>query len=457
MNYPHRASDEITDPPALLFRITDRLRLEACVTAMVQDGMSLALTGLHESTLDHYGKLLLHRLRLAAPGIALEIYFPASVEALLARFNDALRDHTVEGAMLGEVQNSAPRIWILHDAGALPDHEIELLARLIEHFPGANIRILLLLNAGANKHQLLEPFRRRILRWEIEPPTPEQAEAMLTQARSQGREGEALSLLQLAPAVQVVNAAPQTAETAQNPPQSSTPSKKRWRTVSAVAVLLLASTGTAFVLYTGTWAAVADDLAKAVGNVVAKVVAALPTQAPANAPVQASASMPEAAPAEVPAGMPAAQVVSAPAEPASASSGAVTPVQSVVVAQEAVEEVIARSAQGLDGTAWLQQQPAQAYIVQHTTEPSFQAATQWVKDNTKVQDAQIIPMYLAGNSAVEFAVVSGPFTSLSRANKFAKRTASGNASRTYTVNFLKEKSAVPTTPAPTPKRKENTR
>lgn len=454
MNYPQRASDEITDPPALLFRLTDRLRLDACVTSMVENGMSLALVSVHERTLDHYGKLLLNRLRMAAPEIALEIYFPASVEALLARFNDALRDHTVEGAMLGDVQNLVPRIWILHDAGALPDHEIELLARLIEHFPGANIRVLLLLSAGTNKHQLLEPFRRRILRWEIEPPTPEQAEAMLTQARSQGREGEALNLLQTTPASEAAKPTPLTAETAQKQPQPSTPSKKHWRTASAVVMLLLASTTAAFVLHNGTWTAAVATLENMVFNVVAKVGAALPAPAVVITPVQALANVPVTAPAEVTLSEPLALAVGA---TTSASPDAATPEPSVLVAQEAVEEVIARSAQGLDGTAWLQQQPAQAYIVQHTTEPSFQAATQWVKDNTQVQDAQIVPMYLAGNSAVEFAVVSGPFTSLTRANKFAKRTASGNASRTYTVNFLKEKSAMPTAPAATTKRKESTR
>jgi len=252
---PHPDNEGITDPPALLFRVTDRLRLDGFVAAMVQDGMSLALISRHEGTLDHYGKLLVQRLRAAAPEIALEVYFPASVEALLARFNDALRDYSVEDAMQGAVQNSAPRIWILHDAGTLPDHEIELLARLIAHFPGANIRVLLLLTANSNKHHLLNPFGRRILRWEIEPPTPEQAQAMLTQARSQGREGEALSLLQSAPAVQAVKAAAQTTQTS---PQTGTSGKKHWRIAAVIAALLVASTGAAFLLHTRTGTTDAD-------------------------------------------------------------------------------------------------------------------------------------------------------------------------------------------------------
>ncbi len=331
MNYPHRDNASITDPPALLFRVTDGLRLDGCVAAMVQDGMSLALISLHEGTLDHYGKLLVDRLRAAAPEIALEVYFPASVEALLARFNDALRDYSVEDAMQGAVQNSAPRIWILHDAGALPDHEIELLARLIEHFPAANIRVLLLLTANSNKHHLLNPFGHRILRWEIEPPTPEQAEAMLTQARSQGREGEALSLLHSAPALQAAKASAQTAP--ETPPQFGASGKKHWRIASAVATLLLVSTGAAFLLHSGIWTTPAD--------VAAGVAAGVP------------------------------------AEPASASSGVATSVQSVVNEADAVEIVIAHSAQGFSGTAGLQQPPAEAHIVQQITEPAHPASAKY--------------------------------------------------------------------------------
>jgi len=335
MNYPQRDSQDSTDPPALLFRVTDRLRLDGCVAAMAQDAMSLALISLHEGTLDHYGKLLVDRLRAAAPEIALEIYFPASVEALLARFNDALRDYSIDDAMQGGVQNSAPRIWILHDAGALPDHEIELLARLIEHFPAANIRVLLLLTANSNKHHLLNPFGHRILRWEIEPPTPEQAEAMLTQARSQGREGEALSLLHSAPALQAAKASAQTA--AQTPPPSGASGKKHWRIASAVAALLLASTGAAFLLHSGIWTTAADLAANLAAVVAADV----------------------------------------PAEPASASSGVATAVQSVVNEADAVEKVVADSAQGFSATAGLQQPPAEASSVQQITEPASPASAKY--------------------------------------------------------------------------------
>ena len=189
-------SEDFDGQSPLLFRAADMLRLEGVVAAVTQDGMSLALVSRHEAILDHYGKILVERLRAVAPEIGIEIYFPASAEALLARFNSALSDYTVQQAMEASVPIAPPKIWIVHDASALPDHEIQLLARLIQHFPGANIRIVMLLPQGSKKQKLLISFGRRILNWEIDPPTPEQADTMLAQAQIQGREGAVRALLQ---------------------------------------------------------------------------------------------------------------------------------------------------------------------------------------------------------------------------------------------------------------------
>lgn len=186
----------ITDLPPLFFRNADRLRLEGCVAALAQDGMSLAMVSSNDALLDHYGKLLVARLRDTAPQITLEVYFPASAEALLARFNDVLVDSSVDSARDATARVASPKIWIVHDASALPDHEIQLLARLVQNFPGANIRVVMLLTTASKKQQLLSAFGRRILNWEIEPPTQEQKDTMLEMARTQGREGVVSSLLQ---------------------------------------------------------------------------------------------------------------------------------------------------------------------------------------------------------------------------------------------------------------------
>lgn len=178
------------------FRHADRLRLEGCVAGLLRDGRSLALSSNREAALDHYSRLLFARLRESSPTSQLEVYFPADTAAMLARFNEVLASQSVEQAMKLSGQESAARIMIVHDAGSLADHEVQLLARLVQNFPGANIRIVLLLGTSARSRKIFESFDRRMLRWDIEAPTPDQAEAMLAQGREDGCEGAVRALLQ---------------------------------------------------------------------------------------------------------------------------------------------------------------------------------------------------------------------------------------------------------------------
>ena len=187
--------ESATGVQPLFFRVADRMRLEGYVAALIDDNMSLSVVSSHDAILDHYGKLLVARLREAAPHMGLEVYFPASAEALITRFNEVLQAYSIEDAMGTKAPVAPPKIWIVHDASALPDHEIQLLARLVQHFPAANIRVVMLLTTASKKQRLLASFGRRILNWEIEPPSDEQAQALLEQARAQGREGAVSALL----------------------------------------------------------------------------------------------------------------------------------------------------------------------------------------------------------------------------------------------------------------------
>ncbi|MEI7785019.1 MAG: hypothetical protein WCK08_11590 [Betaproteobacteria bacterium] len=181
--------------PSLFFRPADRLRLEGCVAALTQEGRSLAMSSEHEAALDHYGKLLTERLRRAAPQSQVETYFPASTDALVARFNEVLAGQTMKEAMTEGMGRVPERIWVVHDAGALAEHELQLLARLVSNFPGANIRAVLLLGPALRSRKAFESLGRRFVRWDIEAPTPEQAQAMLSQARIEGCESLVTGLL----------------------------------------------------------------------------------------------------------------------------------------------------------------------------------------------------------------------------------------------------------------------
>jgi hypothetical protein len=172
-------------PTDFVFRAADRMRIAGCTNAIAREGMSLSLQCQHEALLDHYLGILLNSLRQESPENTIEVYFPSNTDSLLNRFNEALSSQTVDQAIRAPSDTRRAQIWIVQDAQDLPEAEIQLLARLIQNFPGANIRAILL-TIGTNASHNLSAFGRKILRWEIEAPTAEQAQAALDLARTEG-------------------------------------------------------------------------------------------------------------------------------------------------------------------------------------------------------------------------------------------------------------------------------
>ena len=439
--------ESIAGVQPLFFRVADRMRLEGYVAALIDDNMSLSVVSSHDAILDHYGKLLVARLREAAPHMGLEVYFPASAEALITRFNEVLQAYSIEDAMGTKAPVAPPKIWIVHDASALPDHEIQLLARLVQHFPAANIRVVMLLTTASKKQRLLASFGRRILNWEIEPPSDEQAKALLEQARAQGREGAVSALLKkitpwhaattapVAAAPQATPVAAPVAEPAAAPPKppEAAPKKEKakgslrktllW--LSGITGLLVACALAVLTLYGSQQTAAllgigqrkAPEPLPAV-SVPSPAAAPLPDAsgaAPAVAASAASAAPPLGATNALGAG---AAPVAAPAK-AAEPAAAVAPRSSSAAPPTEVEEIISTPAQAQVGQSWVKQMPPGTFMVQHTIVPSYGEATLWLQAHANLRRARIVATYLNGQAAVQFAVVSGPFASLAEANTFA--------------------------------------
>jgi hypothetical protein len=460
------------------------LRLEGVVAAVTQDGMSLALLSRHEAILDHYGKILVERLRAVAPEIGIEIYFPASAEALLARFNAALGDYTVQQAMEANVPIAPPKIWIVHDASALPDHEIQLLARLVQHFPGANIRVVMLLPQGSKKQKLLISFGRRILNWEIDPPTPEQADIMLAQAQVQGGEGAVRALLQKiavplsAPAKQT-----QDGETQEEPPLfAATPAAPPapiapvvvaappGEAASAPAAKPKASRswmpwflgiGSLFLVSAASVAILHREA------VVAWLGGTQQMEAPPAAEVPPA---PASSPSTVVAAAPVSNVIvtdgaSAAASSASAVSAspapapATAPVAAVPLPERAApsEEVVIAPAQIRAGQSWVQQMPAGTFLVQHVIVPSYTEANQWMQAHSNLKRARLVAFYLPNDSNTQYCVVSGPFESLAQASAYVQNPNVPRGSQVRSARYMKEQFTSESANAYAEKRQENRR
>lgn len=406
----HQAQEHMAGEKALFFRATDRLRLEGFVAALTQNGMSLAMVSDHDVILDHYVKMLISRVREVAPEVSLEVYFPANAEALIARFNERLKEHSIEDAMSDRALSAAPKIWVLHDASALPDHEIQLLARLVQNFPGANIRVIMLMTHASQKAQLLTTFGRRILNWDIETPNAEQRSAMLEQARAQGREISVGELLkQLAPTGVFLGAstADQAKEKTQTVPiqnfqktrpdqPKAKPGQRKARKWIAACILLLIVCSMAV----GFW--YKDAIIPLI--LATKSAALKPSvQSPAaNVPVTASTTD--------------------------------------RVGKDN-EEIIHTPVQTQAGQSWILGMPAVTFVVLHSTASSYQEIKFWLQNQPQLKLAQIVAHTLPGQTGLQFSAVSAPFTSFTEAREFADGAGMPKGAAVYSGQFLREQFA----------------
>lgn len=420
----------------LFFRAADRMRVEGCVNAVANEGLSLALSCVHEALLDHYVQQLLQRLRSAAPEHSLEVYFPANTESLIARFNEALASQSLREATRHGVARQSAQIWLVHDAQTLPEHELQLLARLIQNFPGASIRAILLMTGGAPTQESLSAFGRKLLRWDIEPPTDEQAQAAVEVARLQGQ-SEAMTLLlrrigklRQAPTAWLDDNAGAEAPDLSLPSGTASPVaeglSRHWpRALSRVSpanVLgklkqhLLAGTqgrtdpGRVPFRITN-WQQRRPLLIAGAGALALSVLLMVWLQ-PASFGLKANTGDPAGATVSTRTG-------TAPNPNSSANSGAaVTASPSSIVSVRSAPMPVATSDvpdPAADAQAWVRAIPAQNFLIQHGTMASYDKARQMLTSYASLREGRIVAAYRPGEKLAHFAVVSGPYDNAGKA------------------------------------------
>jgi septal ring-binding cell division protein DamX len=432
MNIPiDTHNDGLSD---LFFRAADRMRVEGCVNAVANEGMSLALSCVHEALLDHYVQQLLARLRSHAPEHDIEVYFPANTESLISRFNEVLSSQSVREATRQTLEKPRAQIWLVHDAQTLPEHELQLLARLIQNFPGANIRAILMVVGQAPTQQGLSAFGRKLLRWDIETPTDEQAQATLEVARLQGQDQAMAVLLRRmgkrrppswldeeaqavpapAPAGAVQRAAASNAEAAATTqPPSASPWRQKlaqlspqalWRRVQAQAAQPLTPDPSE----AATPPSLAERLARlrqrsplliAGGGALALSVLLMMWMQPAAFGLKGKGRTAAEAIAEAEASAKQAQAMGAQTTVVSASTG-----------PQAVPAIELPDA-AVQGQDWLRNQTPHHFLIQHGALPTFEKAQQWLKPYANLRNAQIVAAYRPGEKQAYFAIVSGPYDS----------------------------------------------
>ena len=117
---------------------------------------------------------------------------PADTEGLLERFNAILNSLSFEVATRPNPKGMPDKIWLIQDAKALGEKDIQILLKLIENFPGAGICAVLMFDSSETEVLSVFENNPKINTWYLSLPTSEQKLNAIQQARQNGIEEIAL-------------------------------------------------------------------------------------------------------------------------------------------------------------------------------------------------------------------------------------------------------------------------
>ncbi len=145
----------------------DRLRFEILLKSLTEGSINLAVLSDHDQVLDYYGSLFEERLRSKGEN-HIEWCSSTNSEHLVQKFNEILSEITLDQALEKDKKHAPRRFLFFRDSILMQDFELQLLARLVNGFPAGNISIILLINRAGNYKGKLEAFGKNILQWEVE-------------------------------------------------------------------------------------------------------------------------------------------------------------------------------------------------------------------------------------------------------------------------------------------------
>ena len=187
---------ELIGAEGIFLRTADRRRFDYVLRGVREESLSLSLSSDNDGLLDHYGRLLINKLR-KSDGLQVEVFLPQNTEALLDRFNQILADISIDEARNAQTSQAPRRVLLAHDAKAISERDMQLMSRLVQDFPGAHVSVVLLVDKiGTQMHEKnLEKFGQRLMRWPLETPSREEGETLLEMARAAGYEVEVKKVL----------------------------------------------------------------------------------------------------------------------------------------------------------------------------------------------------------------------------------------------------------------------
>ena len=390
--------------------------------------------------LDYYGASFLRRLKNELSTSDIEVFMPADSEAMLQRFNQLLSNLSLDVATKARTGMPPEKVWVVHDANAMSAHELELLARLVQQFPGSGVSAVLMFSSETSPGDVISRQNKHFVSWALEMPTAEQKLSTIQQARKAGHEEVAVQFFNRltkrppkaeTPSVRDTEmaAAAAKANAAKAPAKKAAARKKSSNGIlwTLIVIALL-------VLSVGVAAWINPDTAQQVWEQGAKLMHAKEDAPKAEEPPGPPAAMKEGvAKDEANNPIPGAALTDAKAQPAGPATDTVPPAAppAAPAKEPVVDKVITELPEAaVQGRLWLKGLPAESFVIEHKSYASLKDAQTAIKGKEWLVNARIVPVFADGKDEALFAVVTGPFKTKERAKNAAIRL---NLSKDVTI------------------------
>lgn len=410
------------------FRVTDRLQMDSCVTAVAKEGKSLLLYSESRELLDHYGAAIVRRLKQDLPETDIEVFMPIDTEGMLERFNQLLGTLSLDIATKSRAGKAPENVWVVHEANALGAYELELLTRLVHQFPGAGIAAVIMFASDTNPSSEICGQGKQFISWTLELPTPEQKLSAIQQARKNGEEEAAVQFFnRLTRSAPKKTSKDSKSKDAKPPAAQSSPAstasdrasepRKIWPWVATISGLLALSVSVAAFLN--------PEVASRLMSDAISLFEAEP------APMATEKTTPEKPEAHT---LSASPVKDDP--PAAANAAESSPLSPSAVAPEVLaapkelpapapikpEKLITELPDiAIQGRAWLKGLPQESFCLEHGIYATVKQARASMKDKPWLVNARVLPVFAQGQEEAQFSVVTGHFRSKDRARNTITR------------------------------------
>ena len=452
----------------LFFRTEDIEFANGIADAIAGDLTSLELIGHSSAAIDHYGRMLLKRLR-QHPNLVLEAYLPVGVESLVDQFNAALSSISMSEAT-GSTNTAKPvKVFISSEVSDGSSRDGRMLSRLVNNFPGANIKLIWVHQESEDieRPEAIEFASKNAARWYVRTPTAAEAARLLGDAQAAGLSMQARALLnkidpQLVevdkePSMRPrritadgpglaapVKAATQAAAASENAAAARTPVRRKPSLFALLSGMVLVTCVSGFVvasIFPRNMQAIVEmlqfspvpikPLSPPKSTETKPATPALPAldEAAMTIPPSPGVLAPaEPSPVVPPPAEPAPAVVTAPANvpekfPAIAVEKAAPPPKGLEK-KDRPPKVVQPAAADTEGDGLQKARAAVngakggVYFVQFVALDSYAAAVAWRNAKPVLSEAQILKIGVQPGSKTKFVVISGPYRNLEKASQF---------------------------------------